>query len=101
MTEFLNRAAGCLAGVALGDALGRATEFMTRQEIRERFGYLQEFAAPRSEHPASGDPLGTVTDDTEQTLLIARVLATGEPLTPERVAAALVEWAKKGLSPYL
>ncbi len=101
MSQWLNRAAGCLAGVALGDALGRATEFMTRQEIRERFGWLREFAAPRSEHPGSGDPLGAITDDTEQTLLIARVLASGDALTPERVAAAFVEWAKKGSSPYL
>lgn len=97
MSDFLSKARGCLAGVALGDALGRATEFMTREEIRQQHGWLDHFVLPAGD----SHPLGTVTDDTEQTLLIARLLATGEPLTPERVAEALVEWAEKGLSSYL
>ena len=104
MSSFLSKAAGCLAGVALGDALGRATEFMTREQIRARFGWLDHFAAPMDSHPGHADPLGSISDDTEQTLIIARLLATGEPLTVERVAAALVAWARdnNGLaSPYL
>ena len=78
-----DRAHGCLAGVALGDALGRASEFMTRDQIRERFGWLTDFAVPSPLHPGVGDPLGAITDDTTQTLLIARVLIEGRPLTPE------------------
>lgn len=97
MSNYLSKAHGCLAGVALGDALGCATEFMTRVEICERYGWLDHFAA----RPGGSHPAGTITDDTEQTLLIAQLLATSERLTPERVAAALVEWAKGGLSPYL
>ena len=99
-----DRAHGCLAGVALGDALGRASEFMTRDQIRARFGWLSDFAAPSSMHPGVGDPLGVITDDTTQTLLIARALIEGQPLPPERVAAALVAWARDhdGLNnPYL
>lgn len=102
--DFLSKATGCLAGVALGDALGRATEFMTREQIREKFGWLDHFAAPLDAHPGFADPLGVITDDTEQTLIIARLLAIGEPLTAERVADALVAWARdhNGLSsPYL
>ncbi len=104
MIPTLSKATGCLAGVALGDALGRATEFMTREQIRARFGRLEGFASPPEGHPGSGDPLGVITDDTEQTLIIARLLATGAALTPERVAQALVAWAYEhdGLaSPYL
>jgi len=102
MIDPLSKATGCLAGVALGDALGRATECMTREQIRARYGWLDHFVAPMETHPGHADPLGKITDDTEQTLIIARLLAeSGEPLTPERVAAALVEWAKDGLSPYL
>jgi len=99
-----DRAHGCLAGVALGDALGRASEFMTRDQIRERFGWLTDFGMPGPLHPGVGDPPGSITDDTTQTLLIARVLLAGRPLTPERVAAALVAWAREhdGLNnPYL
>ena len=101
MIGLISKATGCLAGVALGDSLGRATEFMTREQIRARYGWLDHFAEPMETHPAHGDPLGKITDDTEQTLIIARLLADGKPLTPEGVAAALVEWAKKGISPYL
>ncbi|HEX7588847.1 MAG TPA: ADP-ribosylglycohydrolase family protein, partial [Anaerolineae bacterium] len=102
MSDLLSKAAGCLAGVALGDALGRATEFMTPDQIRTRWGRLDHFDLPMDGHPAHGDPLGTITDDTEQTLLIARVLAASDgPLTPERVAAAMIEWGKQGLSRYL
>ncbi len=99
--NFISQATGCLASVALGDALGRATEFMTREQIRKTFGWLDHFAAPMEMHPGYADPLGTITDDTEQTLIIARLCATRELLTPKRVAAAFVEYAKKGTSPYL
>jgi ADP-ribosylglycohydrolase len=101
MATLISKATGCLAGVALGDALGRATEFMTREQIREKFDWLDHFAAPFDAHPGFADPLGIITDDTEQTLLIARLLATGEPLTPERVAHALVEAERVHPSPYL
>lgn len=94
VNERHSRAHGCLAGVALGDALGRATEFMTREQIRARFGWLDGFATPGVGHPGHANPLGAVTDDTVQTLLIARVVIHGRPLTAERVAAALVAWAR-------
>lgn len=99
--DLRSKATGCLAGVALGDALGRATEFMTREQIREKFGWLDHFAAPMDAHPGHADPLACITDDTDQTLIIARLLTTGEPLAAERVAAALVEWTRDHPSPYL
>jgi ADP-ribosylglycohydrolase len=101
MSDLLSKATGCLAGVALGDSLGRATEFMTQDQIRAKFGWLDQFAKPMETHPAHSDPLGKITDDTEQTLIIAQLLASGKSLTSESVAMALVEWAKKGFSPYL
>jgi ADP-ribosylglycohydrolase len=102
MIDSLSKARGCLAGVALGDSLGRATEFMTREKIRETFGWLDHFAEPMGHHPGHADPLGKITDDTDQTLIIARLLAESiAPLTAERVAGAFVAWAKKGFSPYL
>lgn len=94
MSLRLSKAHGCLAGVALGDALGRATEFMTREQIRAAFGWLDHFAEPMARHPSFGAPLGSITDDTQQTILLARVLTTHRVLTPEIVAAAFVEWAR-------
>ncbi|MCI0477959.1 MAG: ADP-ribosylglycohydrolase family protein [Anaerolineales bacterium] len=103
MNEF-TRAYGCLAGVALGDALGRATEFMTRDQIRTKFGWLDHLPEPMPHHPGFSAPLASVTDDTVQTLLLARVLTAHRPLTPEIIADALVAWARAndGLhDPYL
>ncbi len=103
ITRF-ERAYGCLAGVVLGDALGRASEFMTREQIRERFGWLDDFAAPSALHPGAADPLGSITDDATQTLLIAQTFIEHGRLTPENVAQALVNWARAndGLNnPYL
>ena len=36
--DLLDRARGSLAGLAVGDALGRPVEGMSAQEIREKFG---------------------------------------------------------------
>ena len=95
MNDLLSKATGCLAGVALGDSLGRATEFMTREQIQTKFGWLDHFAEPMDAHPAHGDPLGKITDDTEQTLIIAQLLADGKPLTGtpvRRVPALQSSW---------
>lgn len=35
--SFSNKINGCLIGYAIGDALGRGTEFMTRPEARVRY----------------------------------------------------------------
>lgn len=37
---------GSLVGVALGDALGMPTEFMTQEAIREVYGMVRELRAP-------------------------------------------------------
>jgi len=102
MIDVRAKATGCLAGVALGDSLGRATEFMTQEKIRETFGWLTHFAKPMNHHPGYDDPLGKITDDTDQTLMIARLLAeSNAPLTAERVANAFIESTKDGFNPYM
>jgi ADP-ribosylglycohydrolase len=61
-----NRFRGCLLGGAVGDALGAPVEFMSRQEIRKRFGVvgIRDFV------PGYG-VLGAITDDTQMTLFTA------------------------------
>lgn len=70
-----DRAVATLYGVALGDALGMPSQTLTREEIRRHYGVIDGFAAPFAGHPVS-DGLGAaqVTDDTEQTVLLARRL---------------------------
>jgi len=68
---IVDRARAALLGVAVGDALGATTEFMTPAEIRDRYGVLREIVG--------GGWLklvpGQVTDDTEMTLCVARGIA--------------------------
>lgn len=89
-----DRALGALCGLAVGDALGMPTQLMSRQQVVERFGTLDGFRPAGADHPiAAGLPAGRITDDTEQALLLARLLiASGGHVDPARFARLLVEW---------
>ncbi len=71
-----SRAVGALYGLAIGDALGMPTESRSRPDIVARYGdLLVAFEPGPPDHPlAAGLPAGTVTDDTEQTVLLARLI---------------------------
>ncbi|HEX5288325.1 MAG TPA: ADP-ribosylglycohydrolase family protein [Streptosporangiaceae bacterium] len=91
------RARGALYGLAIGDALGMPTQMLSRAEIVRRWGpLLCGFEPAPPGHPiASGMPAGAVTDDTEQAVLLARLLVRGRGTIDSRVlAAALTEWER-------
>ena len=79
MTQLQDRAAGALYGLAVGDALGMPTESLPRPQIVARYGPLVEgFQPGAADQPlAPGLPAGTVTDDTEQALLVAHLIIEG------------------------
>lgn len=89
-----DRAAGALLGGALGDAVGMPAQTLTPEAIRAAYGRIAGFVAPCPGHPvASGLGPAQVTDDTEQTLLLARrLIAGGGRLDPGLWAADLVGW---------
>jgi ADP-ribosylglycohydrolase len=87
------KAYGCLAGLALGDALGMPTEFLTPERITAEYGAVAGLVAPASWHPHAVLPYASTTDDTAQALALAGIYLRGEPMTAERVAHALVAWA--------
>jgi ADP-ribosylglycohydrolase len=88
-----NKAYGCLAGLALGDAMGMPVEFMTPGQIAEEYGRVTDLVTSPSWHPHASLRPGTVTDDTGQALAIARVYRERGVMTPEAAAQALLEWA--------
>src|SRR5260370_3681425 len=73
------RARGALYGLAIGDALGMPTQMLSRPAIRDRWGdLLTGFEPAPPDHPiAAGKPAGAVTDDTEQAVLLGRLLIVG------------------------
>jgi len=89
-----DRAVGALTGLAIGDALGMPTQLMSRAEVARRFGAITDFEPAAPDHPiAAGLAAASITDDTEQALVIAKLLIAGRGhVTAYAVAAALVEW---------
>jgi ADP-ribosylglycohydrolase len=68
--DLRDRFQGVMVGLAVGDALGRPTEFITTLEaIHERFG-----PEGVTDFVANGHPAGTYTDDTQMSLCVARAL---------------------------
>ena len=95
--ETGERARGALYGLAIGDALGMPTQMLSRRQITERWGaQLHGFEAAPPGHPiAAGMPVGRVTDDTEQAVLLGRLLVAGcGAVDPQKLATALVEWER-------
>jgi ADP-ribosylglycohydrolase len=92
--ELADRALGALTGLAVGDALGMPTQGMRRADILADYGPVTGLmaAGPR-QVIAAGMPAGAVTDDTEQALLLARLLiAGGGRIDPPAFAQALISW---------
>ncbi|MEO3429276.1 ADP-ribosylglycohydrolase family protein [Pelagibius sp. CAU 1746] len=92
--DLHDRALGALVGGALGDALGMPTQTLSPAQIRATYGRVTGFLAPSEDHPVSrGLPAGAVTDDTEQTLLLAEILlASGSHFDDLKWVEALIGW---------
>ena len=94
MDPRLSRAHGALAGLALGDALGMPTQAMSPEQIRAVYGRITGLVDGDASQPyAPGMPAGSVTDDTEQALLVASLLVRGRGSSSGRVALDAGEFA--------
>jgi len=89
-----DRARAALHGLAIGDALGMPTQLLSPDEVATRFGAIDGFRAATPDHPiAAGMPAGSITDDTEQALLLARLLIeTGGDVPSIVWAERLADW---------
>jgi ADP-ribosylglycohydrolase len=96
MNHQRDRALGALYGLAMGDALGMPTQIMSRPSIVARFGTVTGFEPGPSDNPVSaGMPAGSVTDDTDQAVIVGRLLTeSGGRIDPLRLAHELLEWER-------
>lgn len=97
MDPRFSRAYGALAGLALGDALGMPTQAMSPQQIQTVYGHVTGLVDGDKTQPyAPGMAAGSVTDDTEQALLIASLLLKGHGsglnLDASEFSHALLAW---------
>ena len=88
MPTQTSRANGVLLGLACGDALGRPVEFKPPHRIEEEHGRVTEMLA----NGTYRQPAGTITDDTELALRIARSLDKEGKFEPPAVVDGFVEW---------
>lgn len=89
-SDLFDRARAAFLGVAVGDALGATTEFMTPAEIRARYGVHDRIAGGGWLHLKPGQ----VTDDTEMSLCIARAVCDAGGWDLRAVAEALARWLR-------
>jgi ADP-ribosyl-[dinitrogen reductase] hydrolase len=92
MTVDTDRARGVLLGLACGDALGRPVEGLPPTEIESRHGRLVDMVGDGVHH----QPPGTLTDDTDLALCIARSLVDRGDFAPTDVAERFVAWYEAG-----
>ncbi|MFL6098787.1 MAG: ADP-ribosylglycohydrolase family protein [Actinomycetales bacterium] len=94
MTSELERARGALVGLAIGDALGMPTEGLPFETVRRRYGVLAGFEPSPPDNPTrSGRAAGRVTDDTDQAVIVGRLLVAGHGrLDPVDLAHELLAW---------
>jgi len=85
--------AGCLAGLALGDALGTPTQ-PTPEATRARYGVIGGFVAPHADDPFghAGLRAGQITDDTQAALALVQAVIRERAFSLDIAAQALFEW---------
>ncbi|WPC44035.1 ADP-ribosylglycohydrolase family protein [Clostridium sp. JS66] len=93
---MLDRAYGTLIGSAIGDGMGMPASFMTPDQIKKSYGKIVGFNKPSSEQIAHGSlNEGEITDDTEESIIIASVLIEKSGFNRELFVDKMREWAIK------
>lgn len=90
---MIDRAWGCLTGGAIGDAMGMPASFFTRNKIKETYGYIEDFLEPVSEVQThhGGLQAGEITDDTQESIIIAQVLIEQEAIKQGSIKQEVIE----------
>jgi ADP-ribosyl-[dinitrogen reductase] hydrolase len=89
--EFvLGRARACYLGLAIGDALGATTEFMTPGEIRARYKVHRKIIGGGWLYLKPGQ----VTDDTEMSLALGRAMLAAGAWDLTGIADQFLAWMK-------
>lgn len=68
--EKRNKIAGAIYGFAIGDAMGATTEFMTEEQVKQKFGKVTDIIGGGWLNLKAGE----VTDDTQMTMCVMNAL---------------------------
>lgn len=89
-TNLKNKILGSLVGFAIGDAMGATTEFMTKEQIEQKYGQVNDIIGGGWLNL----PRGQVTDDTQMMLCVARGICSVKPIDSplSAIAAEFIQW---------
>jgi len=103
--RYEERVIGCFKGLAIGDAIGKQTETLTRTDVQKwyplgitGFHGLPGDVIPRYAGKRYEWRIGETTDDTEQTLAVARALLREGDVSHAAIGRELLK-CKKSLHP--
>lgn len=84
-----------LEAFAVGDALGMATEFMSRREIADSLGFVEGLVDREKSRNHPNLARGQVTDDTEQVLALLDEYCLRGRIDPGETAERLLRWVRE------
>ncbi|HEY5387644.1 MAG TPA: ADP-ribosylglycohydrolase family protein, partial [Thermoleophilia bacterium] len=87
-----DRFRGTLLGLAVGEAMGAPADFLTAEQIEERFGVITEMIGGGC-HEVQ---LGEATDATDMMLCLAESLADTGGFDPEDIMNRYLAWFESG-----
>ena len=88
-----DRLTAVLEAFVTGDAMGMATEFMTRKEIIRKFGgWVTSLIDTRYSKLHKDLPTGSITDDSEENLILLEEYKKAGEVTVEATVEGLLRW---------
>src|SRR5579859_928293 len=89
---MLDRFTGCILGLACADALGATLEFMTPEQIQQRYGTLTDIVGGGWLNLPAGD----YTDDTQMMRCLLESIVEHGDVVPSDIATRFVAWLESG-----
>ena len=90
------RTLGCLWAMACGDALGVPSSFLTPEQIKSKYGWIDTFYPPEKGHIFHDGLLaGEYTDDTEQSMALMNAYIRDKKVVPISVVKEIIAWADR------
>lgn len=96
MIVIADKIKGIIYGQAIGDAIGLATEFMSKEQVNQYYGAIITYSDIVQDKHRSRWQKGSWTDDTEQMLIIIDSLLENKEIIPIDIAQRIYNWMKSG-----
>lgn len=97
LANLKSKYVGCMLGAAIGDALGKQNEGLSRKDILGR-GYVTDYGEARQGCPGEKLTAGQYTDDTEQMIVLARSIIDCGGFDAGDFACKIAQWGADALN---